>query len=88
MSKHRIYSHPYTIFFLICYSLFPTRYSTLFSYILFLFLFLLFCLGGKDYFGGPLTRFDIPLLWPSIPFFPEYRWHGLNLPGVTLAKGG
>lgn len=24
-------------------------------------------LGGKDYFGGPVTRFDIPLLWSAIP---------------------
>ena len=47
----------------------------------------LFNLGGKDYFGGPVTRFDIPFLWPSIPHFPDYRWNGFNLPGVTFAKG-
>jgi hypothetical protein len=30
-------------------------------------------LGGKDYFGGPVTRFDIPFLWTAIPqviFYP------------------
>ena len=46
-----------------------------------------FLAGGKDYFGGPLTRFDIPLLWSSLGSYPEYRWGGFNVPGVVAGKG-
>jgi len=41
----------------------------------------------QDYFGGPITRFDIPLLWSSISHFVDYGWHGFNLPGILIAKG-
>jgi len=44
-------------------------------------------LGGKDYFGGAVTRFDIPLFWASTSHYDEYRWHGLNIPEILLAKG-
>jgi hypothetical protein len=44
-------------------------------------------LGGSDYFGGPITKFDIPLLWPSISHFDDFYWHGFNLPNVLIAKG-
>ncbi len=44
-------------------------------------------LGGKDYFGGPVTRFDIPFLWSSVSHFPQYHWKGFNFHGVLVAKG-
>lgn len=43
-------------------------------------------LGGTDYFGGPITRFDIPLLWSSISHFGAFHWHGFNIPNVLIAK--
>ena len=43
--------------------------------------------GGKDYFGGPVTRFDIPFLWSSVSHFPQYHWEGFNFHGVLIAKG-
>jgi hypothetical protein len=34
-----------------------------------------FMLQGGDYFGGPITRFDIPLFWhTSVGHFPEFHW--------------
>ena len=41
-----------------------------------------FDLGGTDYFGGPVTRFDIPFLWSSIISYGKFSW-----PGTLLAKG-
>lgn len=39
-------------------------------------------IGGTDYFGGPVTRFDIPFLWTSITSYGKFSW-----PGTLLAKG-
>eukprot|EP00602_Paraphysomonas_sp_CaronLab_P011175 CAMPEP_0185039958 /NCGR_PEP_ID=MMETSP1103-20130426/37448_1 /TAXON_ID=36769 /ORGANISM="Paraphysomonas bandaiensis, Strain Caron Lab Isolate" /LENGTH=624 /DNA_ID=CAMNT_0027579057 /DNA_START=273 /DNA_END=2147 /DNA_ORIENTATION=+ len=44
-------------------------------------------IGGRDYFGGPITRFDIPLFWPSISRYPEYHWQGFNQLNVLQVKG-
>ncbi len=30
--------------------------------------------AGTDYFGPPLTQFDIPLFWSGVAQYPEYRW--------------
>lgn len=33
------------------------------------------CHAGGDYFGGPITRFDIPLLWHvGVDAHPDYIW--------------
>lgn len=29
---------------------------------------------GRDYFAGPVSRFDIPLLWPVASQFLDFRW--------------
>jgi len=39
---------------------------------------------GSDSFGGPVTRFDIPLLWSSIT--KKYFWSDFNIPQVLIAK--
>ena len=44
-------------------------------------------LGGSDSFAGPVSRFDIPLLWSSLSSFSDFSWQGFNLPNVLLAKG-
>lgn len=44
-------------------------------------------LGGTDYFGGPLTRFDIPLLWPSIAHTKDFRWNNFGDFDPLIAKG-
>ena len=44
-------------------------------------------LGGSDSFGGPISRFDIPLLWSSLSSFADFSWQGFNIPNVLLAKG-
>ena len=41
-------------------------------------------IGGDDVFGGPVTRFDVPLLWTSIT--KDYYWPDLKLPQALLAK--
>ena len=42
---------------------------------------------GEDSFGGPITRFDIPMLWPAASRFPEFSWNDFNWPEVLVAKG-
>ena len=32
------------------------------------------CIAGRDFFAGPVTRFDIPLFWSSLPRYEEYEW--------------
>lgn len=44
-------------------------------------------LGGTDSFGGPVTRFDIPLMWTSVSTDEDFHWTGFNIPGIYLAKG-
>jgi choline dehydrogenase len=44
-------------------------------------------LGGTDYYSAPLTRFDIPLLWPSISKSSSFQWSGFNSTKVLLTKG-
>lgn len=41
---------------------------------------------GKDYFGGPVTRFDIPLMWNVLPRYAEYHWLGFKK-NIFIAKG-
>jgi hypothetical protein len=36
-------------------------------------------LPGSDYFGGPITRFDIPLMWSSISSYEDYHWQVTTL---------
>ena len=43
-----------------------------------------YSIGGDDIFGGPITRFDVPLLWSSIP--KDYFWTDFNIPQVLIAK--
>lgn len=45
--------------------------------------------GGGDFFGGPITRFDIPLLWHAAVDEPsEYVWQvGLLDPKCNCFKG-
>lgn len=44
-------------------------------------------LGGTDYFGGPISRFDIPLMWSGVTTCHEFHWDGFNIPGIIVAKG-
>eukprot|EP00605_Chrysophyceae_sp_TOSAG23-4_P002029 GSChrysophyteH1.ASY1.ANO1.2247.1 assembled CDS len=43
-------------------------------------------IGGKDFFAGPISRFDVPFLWPSLSTYPDYKWEGYESSHVTLAK--
>ena len=43
-----------------------------------------YSIGGNDIFGGPITRFDVPLLWSSIT--KDYFWSDINVPQVLIAK--
>ena len=42
--------------------------------------------GGKDSFGGPLSRYDIPLLWSSLMTNRSIHWHGYNIHGIVEGK--
>jgi choline dehydrogenase len=46
-----------------------------------------YSLGGKDFFAGPISRFDIPLMWSAASAFHEYHWHGFNMQSVIASKG-
>ncbi len=50
---------------------------------------------GRDYVAGPMSRFDIPLMWPILSKFEEFQWGrtpegqgvGNPLGGVVQARG-
>ena len=45
-------------------------------------------IGGNDYFAGPIARFDVPYLWPTLSTYPDYKWGGYDPDAhITLAKG-
>ena len=47
-----------------------------------------FELGGQDYFAGPISRFDIPYIWPSLLSYEQFHWPGYeDNSHVSLAKG-
>jgi choline dehydrogenase len=37
---------------------------------------------GEDYFAGPVSRFDVPFLWPVMPQFPDFRWRNGGVDGA------
>jgi len=39
-----------------------------------------YSLAGKDFFGGPVTRFDIPLFWPTATSVDDFQWDDIPLP--------
>jgi choline dehydrogenase len=43
-------------------------------------------IGGKDFFAGPISRFDVPYLWPSLSTYPEYKWQGYENQYINLPK--
>lgn len=43
--------------------------------------------GGGDAFGGPVSRFDIPLLWSSLMTNRSIHWTGYNIHGIVEGKG-
>jgi choline dehydrogenase-like flavoprotein len=40
---------------------------------------------GSDYYGGPVTRFDIPLMWPVLPRYSDFHWLGFK-ENILIAK--
>jgi len=45
-------------------------------------------LGGQDYVAGPISRFDVPLMWPTLRSYPQFQWPGYAEDShVHLAKG-
>jgi choline dehydrogenase len=43
--------------------------------------------GGTDSFGGPISRFDIPMLWSSLMINSTLHWRGFNVHGIVQGKG-
>ena len=44
-------------------------------------------LDGGDYFAGPVSRFDIPRLWSTIPDYEDFSWDGFEDTHISLSKG-
>ena len=47
-----------------------------------------YMLGGEDYFGAAISRFDVPLLWTMVSQqLSEYHWQGFRMQSINLFKG-
>lgn len=47
-----------------------------------------YMLGGEDYFGTAISRFDVPLLWTMVSQqLSEYHWQGFRMQSINLFKG-
>jgi choline dehydrogenase len=46
-----------------------------------------FDLGGANFIDGPVSRFDIPLVWSSLWQFNDFTWNDIENENILLAKG-
>jgi len=45
-------------------------------------------IGGQDYFAGPVSRFDVPLMWSTLRSYAQFQWPGYPEDShINLAKG-